>query len=52
MTLTQRPVAGLDDAQRQTAMRRWTVLRPHGQDGVLPALTAGGDGSPPSWSGS
>lgn len=23
MTLTQRPVAGLDDAQRQTAMRRW-----------------------------
>jgi putative transposase len=26
--------AGLDDARREMAMRRWAVLRPHVEDGV------------------
>jgi hypothetical protein len=30
------PLAGLDDAQRETAMRRWAVLRPHLQERHLP----------------
>jgi putative transposase len=46
VTLTQRPVAGLDDAQRQTAMRRWAVLRPHVQDGVSLAVAAREAGVP------
>ena len=31
VTAAARPLAGLDDAQRETALRRWAVLRPHVQ---------------------
>ncbi|MDN5917456.1 MAG: helix-turn-helix domain-containing protein [Pseudonocardia sp.] len=44
--MAQRPVAGLEDAQRETAMRRWAVLRPHIQDGVLLAVAAREAGVP------
>ena len=41
-----RPLAGLTDTQRETAMGRWAVLRPHLEDGVALAVTARAGGVP------
>lgn len=45
-TTMPRPLAGLDDAQREAAMRRWAVLRPHVEEGVPLAVAAREAGVP------
>jgi len=43
---TPRQLAALNDEQRETAMRRWAVLRPSVEDGVLLAVAAREAGVP------